>query len=210
MPACSPPGRADDCDPLHMNYIEPVGAAAAAHDPLLEPGDLLVSLRNLNALVLLDAEDRRVKWLLSGVTGQQHSPQLGAEGDILMFDNFGGELAAGGSRIVRTRVGAAVVEQLFPVPGQPPGTPFFTGVGGHIERHPTAPGFSRRYQGWPCYRDRPRDRRDRLEVRETVPERRLPRCGRRPALRADRGLWRLLRHSACRAGAAGRRAAPSG
>jgi hypothetical protein len=126
----------DPCDPLHLNFVEVVEPALAAPDDDLAPGDLIVSLRNLNSIMLLDGRDRRIKWMLAGRAVQQHSPRLTRAGDLVLFDNLGGSRRTGGSRIALTRVGSQRVETIFPTDQTDPDIGFYSSYGGHIELHP--------------------------------------------------------------------------
>ncbi len=51
------------CDPLHLNYIDIVGADAG---PGLVAGDLVLSLRNLSRFAILDPRTRRIKRVVGG------------------------------------------------------------------------------------------------------------------------------------------------
>jgi len=123
----------DRCDPLHLNFVQYVDERLARLSGLA-PGDLVVSIRNINAVLALSAGDRKVKWLMSGRTLHQHSPRFLPDGSLLIFDNYGGREAKGGSRIVRTKAGTQSVETLFPR-GSGAQPAFFTPIGGLIEPH---------------------------------------------------------------------------
>lgn len=94
------PHRLESDDPTHLNNVEVVSEAFAATSDLFEVGDILVSLRNLNALVLIDAQTHLAKWILSGPFAGQHDPDLLANGNIMVYDNKGGLSAGSGSRIL--------------------------------------------------------------------------------------------------------------
>jgi len=129
---------ASDCDPLHLNFVQVVGPELARSVAELNAGDLLLSVRNINALMLLGAGKRDIKWLLVGHTARQHSPRPNLHGDILIFDNYGGPRAFGGSRLAKTRVGWRSVETVFPTPQSDPNIDFFSKQAGHIVRHRAA------------------------------------------------------------------------
>ena len=87
----------DPCDPTHVNSVHLLGEDAAGAG--LEPGDLVVSIRNLNAFALLDRSTHRLKRMVRGGFMGQHSV-LHFEGSrFLMLDNLGGR-NADGARIV--------------------------------------------------------------------------------------------------------------
>ena len=50
---------ANGCNPIHLNYVSVLGADAGGAAGIA-PGDLVVSLRNLNAFGILDRDDRRL------------------------------------------------------------------------------------------------------------------------------------------------------
>jgi Arylsulfotransferase (ASST) len=126
----------DHCDPLHLNLVQIVDPDLASKVDALEPGDLIVSLRNLNTLVVLGAGDRHIKWMFAGQASHAHAPRPDHDGDIVLFDNLGGPREFGGSRLARVRVGGTRLETLFPTAGTDPGINFYSKVGGTIEWHP--------------------------------------------------------------------------
>lgn len=78
--------RVDYEDPLHLNDAELIPGSAAGH-PLFAPGDVLLSLRNINALLALDLASERIKWSRTGPFLRQHDPDFLPNGNLLVFDN---------------------------------------------------------------------------------------------------------------------------
>jgi hypothetical protein len=77
--------RINVADVLHVNDI---AVAPAANPPFWQAGDFMVSVRNLNTLVVFDPKTRRVRWHWGAdVVEHQHHPALLAGGTILLFDN---------------------------------------------------------------------------------------------------------------------------
>lgn len=73
---------------LHSNHVEVFDGRLAARSPLYEAGNLLVSMRNINAVAILDGEDHTIEWLWGpGNLTFQHHPTLLDDGRILLFDN---------------------------------------------------------------------------------------------------------------------------
>ena len=72
-------------DTLHLNDVEefPVGMKS----DIFEPGDLMVSLRNINALLVFDPESLKIKFLSVGRTLRQHDPDFLPGDRISVFDN---------------------------------------------------------------------------------------------------------------------------
>jgi hypothetical protein len=75
----------------HTNAIRLVTAAwaRAANIPRVKAGDLLISLRNPNAFIIVDPVAQIVLWYGKGVWKQQHDPDLLDNGRVLLFDNQG-------------------------------------------------------------------------------------------------------------------------
>ena len=103
------------CDPTHMNAVHLLGEDAAG--PGLEPGDLVVSLRNLHAFAILDHRDRRLKRLVRGGFTGQHAV-LHFEGSrFLLLDNHGGRTADGAlgiSRLLMVDAASGEETTIFP------------------------------------------------------------------------------------------------
>lgn len=87
-------------DLTHLNDVEIVTAAQARVFPGLHEGDIVVSLRNLNAVVAVDPRTRLAHWALLGPWIMQHDVDLLPDGKLMLFDNRGGPAECGGSRII--------------------------------------------------------------------------------------------------------------
>jgi hypothetical protein len=92
--------RTETDDPLHLNNVDVVTEATSRLFPMAAPGDVLVSMRNLNAIAFLDTTSRGLRWLLTGPFVRQHDPDLLPNGNLLVFDNLGGDGSRGGSRVL--------------------------------------------------------------------------------------------------------------
>ena len=103
------------CDPTHVNSVHPMGEDAAV--PGLEPGDLVVSMRNLHAFAILDRETHRLKRMVRGGFMMQHSV-LHFEGSrFLLLDNQGGRTADGSlgvSRLLMVDAASGEETTVFP------------------------------------------------------------------------------------------------
>jgi hypothetical protein len=93
---------AETDDPLHANDVEVLPASLAPRFPGLAAGDLMVSLRNLDAVLFLDGRTRRIKRLLHGPFVRQHDPDFTPAGTVLLLDNREGwdEAGFGQSRLL--------------------------------------------------------------------------------------------------------------
>lgn len=76
-----------EADVLHMNDIEELTRDDADSFPLFEAGDLLLSLRHLNLLMVVDPADWRVKWYQYGPWLRQHDPDFHPDGTITVLNN---------------------------------------------------------------------------------------------------------------------------
>ena len=84
-------------DVLHTNAVKVLSHAQASKFPLFKEGQLLISVRHLNALVVLDPDSGKVVWATQGPWRAQHDPSFLDNGHLLLFDNLG---TARGSRVL--------------------------------------------------------------------------------------------------------------
>jgi hypothetical protein len=82
---------------LHTNTIEVFDGSQAHRSPLFRKGNVLVSMRNLDAIAIVDLDQGQVVWALTGDWLEQHQPTLLENGRMLLFDNCG---PPGGSRVM--------------------------------------------------------------------------------------------------------------
>ena len=90
-------------DFTHLNDVELLLPDLAPAFPMFEEGDLLVSLRNLNLLMVLSPHSGQIKWTQVGPFVRQHDPDFLPTGRIAVFDNRrdgSGANLFGGSRIL--------------------------------------------------------------------------------------------------------------
>ena len=84
-------------DIFHTNRLEPLDGRLAGELSSFRRGNFLISLRNLNALAVVDMESEEIVWAQSGLWLQQHCSSMLDSNHILVFDNQGDY---GSSRIV--------------------------------------------------------------------------------------------------------------
>lgn len=77
----------DAVDLLHNNTAEVLREEMAAAFPLFEAGDILVSPRHLNTILVIDGETGAAKWAMTGPFIGQHDPDFLPNGHILLYDN---------------------------------------------------------------------------------------------------------------------------
>lgn len=76
-------------DVTHANSVMPLEPAIAGKFKGYKPGFLLVSLKNMDALVVIDPETEKVVSMLRGEWKNQHQARFLENGNILLFDNDG-------------------------------------------------------------------------------------------------------------------------
>jgi hypothetical protein len=76
-------------DLLHANSVQVLPRALASKYPLFKPGQVLISLRNLDALVVVDRHSRSLVWACGGIWRAQHDADFLENGRLLLYDNLG-------------------------------------------------------------------------------------------------------------------------
>jgi hypothetical protein len=76
-------------DVLHTNSVKVLSRARAAKFPLFKAGQVLLSLRTLNAIAVLDCKKHAVVWAARGIWQVQHDAEFLDNGHLLLYDNFG-------------------------------------------------------------------------------------------------------------------------
>lgn len=108
-------------DIFHLNDVEPFPASLAPG--VFRPGDVMISLRNINAVIVFDRKTLRIRHVEIGRMLRQHDPDFLDGNTISVFDN---------NNLAQT----AVRETNAPVPnagGQPSRIVTFSADDGHIE-----------------------------------------------------------------------------
>ncbi|MEZ5887452.1 MAG: arylsulfotransferase family protein [Paracoccaceae bacterium] len=102
---------------FHLNEVEELSPALAPDFPMFQAGDLLLSLRNRNMIVVTDAAVTRIKWWKVGPFVRQHDPDFEKGGKITVFDNHSDETrdgsVAGGSRVWQIDVASGQSSVLY-------------------------------------------------------------------------------------------------
>jgi hypothetical protein len=76
-----------DGEILHLNKVAELESGTAADFPMFAAGDLLLSVRELNMILVADPSLQRVKWWRVGPWIRQHDPEFKAGGLISVFNN---------------------------------------------------------------------------------------------------------------------------
>jgi outer membrane protein assembly factor BamB len=101
-------------DIFHANAVRYLNAQQAASIPNAEEGDVLVSLRDSDTLIVLDLDDETVKWATRGPWHMQHDPRVLNNGNILLLDNRGDLTHGGHSRVLEFNPRTQVIEWEWP------------------------------------------------------------------------------------------------
>jgi hypothetical protein len=127
----------DDCDPLHLNFIDVVGEDIPDEIEGIEPGDLVVSLLGISAFGILDPDDGRLRRLIRGSFIRQHSVQHLSGSRFLVFDNWGADGRGGPSRVLEVDIASGNERTVFPTPDRAPQhREFFSDWAGHLSISP--------------------------------------------------------------------------
>jgi hypothetical protein len=76
-------------DVLHTNAVEVLRRDLAPRYPLFKAGQVLLSVRELDAVAVLDTDRGAVVWAARGPWRRQHDPHFLDNGRLLLFDNLG-------------------------------------------------------------------------------------------------------------------------
>jgi hypothetical protein len=118
-----------DLDIFHTNSISVLDGSLASRSPVFRKGNVLLSLHHLDLLAILDPDQGRIVWALSGQWHAQHAASLLPTGRLLLFDNFGSMRAA--SRVLEVD---PFTQQIAWSWGARPGQDLFTEAGGGQQR----------------------------------------------------------------------------
>ncbi len=91
-------------DFTHLNNVDVLDSKRAHLFPGLDAGDVMMSIRNPNLVVIFDPDTLEVKWSQTGPWVRQHDPDFTDTGEIAVYDNRNDGMMQkghfGGSRIV--------------------------------------------------------------------------------------------------------------
>ena len=84
-------------DALHTNFVQVLTRQLAPKFPRFKPGQVLISMRHLDAIAVMDPQRGSVVWAARGPWRGQHDVQFLDNGHLLLFDNLG---SPRGSRVL--------------------------------------------------------------------------------------------------------------
>ena len=73
-----------DPDPFHTNDIDEYRGTDSG---LFQPGDLAISMRSQNLLIVVRPDSRKIIWYAYGLTSRQHDPDFVSANKIIVYDN---------------------------------------------------------------------------------------------------------------------------
>ena len=74
-------------DIFHTNSLRVLDGSIGERVPAFAKGNFLVSLRHLDMIAVLDPDEEKVVWSMTGASTLQHDAQITSEGHLLYFDN---------------------------------------------------------------------------------------------------------------------------
>jgi hypothetical protein len=139
LPGALPPAGAmaatahDDAlrrDVLHTNAVQVLSRALAPKFPMLKAGQIMVSPRHLEAIVVIDPDSGKAVWGARGPWRGQHDPSFLDNGHLLLFDNLG---SPRGSRVLEYDPRTQAFPWAYPAEQ---GTAFLSKIRGMCQRLP--------------------------------------------------------------------------
>jgi len=117
-------------DLFHTNTVEVLDGAHADRSAIFAKGNVLVSILKLDTIAILDMEQERIVWAMTGLWRRQHQPTLLPSGNMLVFDNRGHD---GRSKVIEFD---PLTQQVAWTYSDGPETPFFSLLCGSCQRLP--------------------------------------------------------------------------
>ena len=72
---------------VHANKVAELPSSLANSFPLFAAGDLAISLKHLNLILVIDPISKKIKWHQTGPWIRQHDPEFRPDGRISIFNN---------------------------------------------------------------------------------------------------------------------------
>ena len=116
-------------DIFHTNSLIVLDGSLANRSPAFRRGNLLLSFRNLSMIAVVDPDEGRIVWALTGLWRGQHSARLPSNGHLVLFDDLGSMRKA--SRVLE--VDPFTQEVVWSFSGLP-GQELLSESGGYVER----------------------------------------------------------------------------
>jgi len=117
-------------EPLHANSVKVLSQELAPRFSGFKAGQVLISMRNVDAIAVLDTEKGSVEWAARGPWLAQHDAQFLDNGRLLIFDNLG---SPKGSRVLEYDPQTQAIPWSYSGENK---APFFTSERGMSQRLP--------------------------------------------------------------------------
>jgi hypothetical protein len=117
-------------DVLHANSVQVLSRKRAPKFPTFKAGQVLLSMRHLDAIAVMDVEKDALVWAARGPWRSQHDAQFLDNGRLLIFDNLGSPRS---SRVLEYDPQTQALPWWYPGEG---GSPFLTSERGMSQRLP--------------------------------------------------------------------------
>lgn len=120
-------------DPLHPNAVEYIDAEKARNFPFGEEGDVLLSFRDISLIAVLSMKTGEFTWAARGPWLRQHDPSILPNGEILLFDNFGGLRPYNSARVLQFDPRTSITTWSY---AGSPDRPFHSAIRSNAQRLP--------------------------------------------------------------------------
>lgn len=128
---------------VHANKVSELQTSLSDAYPLFEAGDLAISMRELNLVIVVDRESMAVKWHQVGPWLRQHDPEFRPDGRISIFNNNVFASAYDGGTLDLSTPFSTTIISIDPVTresevifGKAPGQEMLSGIRGQHEPLP--------------------------------------------------------------------------
>jgi hypothetical protein len=112
-------------DFIHANSVRVLSRALAPKFSLFKPGQVLISLRNLDTVAVVDTSTRSVVWAAKGIWKIQHDAEFLDNGHLLIYDNSG---SIKGCRILEYDPVTQAIPWAYQNENSTPFTPIYRGM----------------------------------------------------------------------------------
>ncbi|MDZ7725248.1 MAG: arylsulfotransferase family protein [candidate division KSB1 bacterium] len=124
-------------DVTHLNNVEVLSSDMAENFELFDTGDILISMRYINSVMVIDGKTEKIKWSFTHPFVAQHDPDFHPDGTITVFNNGlsrkNSESVLGGSEILKID---PVTKSITPIYGHKEDQYFYTNRGGKHQHLP--------------------------------------------------------------------------
>lgn len=120
-------------DPLHPNSVMTLTKELAPAFPMFHEGQVLISMRNIDAIAVLDPKKQEIVWLAQGSWKKQHYARFTKQGTIMLFDNRGGDEKGNRSRVLEYNPATKKTTIFYQGSDE---QPFFSGIVGMFQDLP--------------------------------------------------------------------------